>query len=62
MFGKGQIVRVFGVLSNSWVLGEVLDFEAGNIKILIKDWHGIKKGTIVTVSDSQIERIIERAC
>lgn len=60
MFGKGQMVRVFGVLPNSWVLGEVLDFETETIRVLIKDWHGIKKGTIFTVSSSQIEEILER--
>lgn len=60
MFGKGQLVRVFGVLPNSWILGEILETEIGSAIVLIKDWNGIKNGTIVSVSDSQIEEILER--
>jgi hypothetical protein len=60
MIKEGQKVRVFGVLNNSWVLGEILNIEAEHVTVLIKDWTGIKNGSLFKVSPSQVEEIFGR--
>ena len=60
MIKEGQKVRVFGVLGNSWVLGEILNIEAEHVTVLIKDWTGIKNGSLFKVSPSQVEEIFGR--
>jgi hypothetical protein len=55
---EGQKVRVFGVLKESWVLGQVVNFGSAYVTVLIQDWVGLSSG-LYTLPHSQVERIAD---
>lgn len=58
MIKIGQTVRVFGVVSDSWILGRVSRVLDSNfVAITIDDWVGIPKGFEVEVSLNNIEAV-----
>lgn len=58
MIKVGQIVRVFGILKDSWILGKVSCIKNSNlVKVIIDDWVGIPSGFETEVEVSQIEVI-----
>ncbi len=57
-FQEGQRVRVFGILSNSWVLGEVIKVESEHVTVLVKDWFGLPRSAHYTLPSTQIEPVL----
>jgi hypothetical protein len=55
---KGQRVRVFGILKDSWVLGEVRDIGVQSVTVRISDWVGIPD-SLYTVGYDSLEVICD---
>jgi hypothetical protein len=55
---KGQRVRVFGILKDSWVLGEVRDIGVQSVTVRISDWVGIPDA-LYTVGYDSLEVICD---
>jgi hypothetical protein len=57
----GQRVRVFGLVSDSWVIAKVLGIEGiesePEIKVIVEDWVGFPRNFTATVSYKKIELI-----
>jgi len=53
----GQKVRVFGVVKDSWVIGEVSDVKSSHVTVQVKDWVGLPKSSYYSLPHSQIEVI-----
>lgn len=57
----GQRVRVFGLVSDSWVIAKVLGLTGTEtepkIKVIVEDWVGFPRNFITTVSHKKVELI-----
>jgi len=53
---EGQKVRVFGILKDSWVLGEVVSICEPDVTVAIYNWLGVTPG-LYNIGYSQIETI-----
>lgn len=53
---EGQKVRVFGIIKDSWVLGEVKAYGEASVTVAIYDWVGIPPA-FYTIPYDQIEVI-----
>ena len=56
-YKEGQTVRVFGLVKDSWVLGQVVSLTQYSVTVSIKDWYKIPRDSIYTLSYDQIEAV-----
>lgn len=53
----GQRVRVFGIVKDSWVIGEVAAVMQTHVTVQIKDWVGLPRVCYYSLPYDQIEVI-----